>query len=194
MDMPEKIKLFVGECNTYFIDDNVKVLIDAGFDYPGKVDMILLTHGHPDHVKFLKPIMDRNPKCAVFMNIKEVELLIRNKVVIDDRFKALYEGKTKLNSGKYNFEVIDVPAHTKGSVAFYDEANKVLFSGDTIFKDGVGRTDLPESIPDFIDTAVTLLMGLESDIVLPGHGEPFVVEAPSEAPVAEDKPKKKAKK
>jgi len=173
MDVADKIKMFVGTCNTYLIDDKIKVLIDAGFDYQGKVDMILLTHGHEDHVTHLKAIMERNPSCEVFINVKEIELLTKNGVKVDARFKALYEGKTIIETGDYKFEVIEVSAHTKGSVAFFDPEKKILFSGDTIFKDGVGRTDFPESLPEFMETAVTLLMGLDTDLILPGHGDPF---------------------
>jgi len=188
MEVAEKIKLFQGECNTYLIDDEVKVLVDAGFDYQGKVDIILITHGHEDHVKFLKPIMERNPKCSVFISIKEVELLTSNGVKVDANFKGLYEGKTVIDTGLYKLEVIEVPAHTRGSVAFFDPSKKLLFSGDTIFKDGVGRTDFPESIPDFMNTAVTMLMGLDVDIILPGHGEPF---NPNEVEGMEDAVKQK---
>jgi len=173
MDLPDKIKLFEGTCNTYLIDDGVKVLVDAGFDYDGKVDVVLITHGHKDHLSALKAVMERNPAGVVYIDIKDLFLFEEQGFVIDDRFKALYEGKTKIKTGLYNLDVIEVPAHTKGSVAFWDEAKKVLFCGDTIFKEGPGRTDFPESIPDFMDTAITMLLGLEAEIILPGHGEPF---------------------
>ncbi|MFA5405971.1 MAG: MBL fold metallo-hydrolase [Candidatus Nanoarchaeia archaeon] len=173
MDLPEKIKLFEGTCNTYLIDDKVKVLVDAGFDYDGKVDIVLITHGHSDHLSALKAIMERNQSCIVYLSIKDLSLFEAQGFIIDDRFRALYEGKTKIETGSYTFNVIDVPAHTKGCVAFWDEAKRVLFSGDTIFKEGPGRTDLPESIPDFVDIAIILLLGLDAEIILPGHGESF---------------------
>jgi len=186
MEVAEKITLLEGgTCNTYLIDDKVKVLVDAGVDYQGKVDMIILTHGHHDHITHLNVIMERNPGCEVFICIKEIELLNSQGVVVDNRFKALYEGKTRIETGIYNFEVMEVPAHTKGSIALWDDNKKVLFSGDTIFKDGVGRTDFPESIPDFLDNATTLLLCLDSEIVLPGHGECF---KPPEPEVEKKKP------
>ncbi len=173
----DKIKLLTGgTCNTYLIDDEEKILIDAGVNYEGKIDKILLTHGHEKHIKYLKQIIERNPKAEIYVSIKELPLLMKQGFEINDQFKALYEGKTKINTGKYTLEVIEVPAHTKGSVAFWDEKNKVLFTGDTLLKEGAGRTDHPESIPDFMDTAITLLQGLDSEIILPGHGEPFKIE------------------
>ncbi|MBD3312504.1 MBL fold metallo-hydrolase [archaeon] len=173
MEVADKISLFKGECNTYYIDDKVKLLVDAGFDYQGKVDVILLTHGHEDHIKYLGAVMSRNPECQVFISLKEVELLNKNGVEVGKQFKGLYEGKTVIDTGKYKLEVIEVPAHTRGSVAFWDGGNKILFSGDTIFKDGIGRTDFPESVPDFMENAVTLLLGLDFELVLPGHGKHF---------------------
>lgn len=191
----DKISLLEGSCNTYFIDDKVKVLVDAGFDFKGKVDVIVLTHCHKDHIKFLKNIMTLNPKAVVYLDIKDLLLIEGAGFVIDDRFKALYEGKTKIETGKYVFEVIEVSAHTKGSVALWDEKNKVLFSGDTIFEDGVGRTDFPESIPDNMALVEPMLLGLDSEIILPGHGETFKPESVNESVLDEEpKSKKKAKK
>lgn len=191
----DKILLYAGACNTYYINDSKKVLVDAGVDFTDKVDIVVLTHCHKDHIKFLKQVMERNPKAVVYLDIKDLLLIEGVGFKIDDRFQALYEGKTKIETGKYVFEVIEVSAHTKGSVALWDEKNKVLFTGDTLFKDGVGRTDLPESIPDNMSLVEPMLLGLESEIILPGHGEAFKPESVSEAPAEEElKPKKKAKK
>lgn len=169
----DKILLFKGTCNTYLIDDGVKVLVDPGFDYTGEVDIVLITHGHADHISALKKVLDRNPDCEVYVHIKDLELLSVNGIEITDKFKALYEGKTTIETGKYKLQVIEVPAHTKGSVAFWDEESKVLFSGDTIFQDAVGRTDFDHSLPDFMENAVAILIGLDFELVLPGHGKPF---------------------
>ncbi len=176
MDLPEKIKMFEGSCNTYLIDDDVKVLVDAGYDYDGKVDIILLTHAHPNHIKHLKEIMARNPECEVFLDVKEVSSLAKEGIQVNERFKGLYEGKTKISTGTYTFEVIEVPAHSKGSVAFYDSRAGILFTGDTLLKKGPGSTSMPDSIPDFMDTAVSLLLGLDFKVALPGHGEIFTPE------------------
>ncbi len=176
MDLPEKIKMFEGSCNTYLIDDNLKVLVDAGYNYKGKVDIILLTHAHPNHVKYLKEIMTHNLDCDVFIDIKEIGSLTSQGFVINNRFKGLYEGKTKINTGTYTFEVIEVPAHSKGSVAFFDPKAGILFTGDTLLKKGPGSTSMPDSIPDFMDTAVLLLLGLDFKVALPGHGEIFTPE------------------
>jgi glyoxylase-like metal-dependent hydrolase (beta-lactamase superfamily II) len=162
------------------INDGVKVLVDAGCAYDGEVNIVLITHGHHDHVSCLKGILDKNPDCEVYIHIKDLELLSDNGIEITDNFKALYEGKTTIETGKYKLQVIEVPAHTKGSVAFWDEEHKILFSGDTIFQDAIGRTDFPHSLPDFIENAVAILIGLDFELVLPGHGNPFTPDEMSE--------------
>lgn len=84
---------------------------------------------------------------------------------------ALGDGD-KVSFGRSSFTVLATPGHTPGGVCFYDEADKILFSGDTIFRESVGRTDfeggnhrvLQESIMDKI-------MPLPADVTIyPGHG------------------------
>jgi glyoxylase-like metal-dependent hydrolase (beta-lactamase superfamily II) len=69
------------------------------------------------------------------------------------------------------FTVLHLPGHTEGSVAFFDKKNKRLYAGDTLFRAGVGRTDLPGG--DFMALRKSLerLFKLDGDIsVYPGHG------------------------
>ncbi len=172
MELPEKITLLNGTCNTYYIDDGLKVLVDAGADPEKKVDIIILTHGHPDHTKYIQSILSKNPDCEVYLNINDLPLLISQGIKIDDKFKSIQEGEV-IETGKYNFKVIEVPAHTKGSILLFDEEHKIVFCGDLVFKEGVGRTDFPESKPEFLDTALSLVLGLDAEVFLPGHDEIF---------------------
>jgi glyoxylase-like metal-dependent hydrolase (beta-lactamase superfamily II) len=69
------------------------------------------------------------------------------------------------------FRVLHLPGHTPGSVAFYDEGAKVLFSGDTLFRGDYGRTDLPGGDTAKIMASLYRLFTLDKDIrVYPGHG------------------------
>ena len=69
------------------------------------------------------------------------------------------------------FKVLHVPGHTQGSVAFYDEKAGVLFSGDTLFKAGRGRTDLPGGDERQIHQSLKRLLSMKGEItVCPGHG------------------------
>ncbi|HUW39735.1 MAG TPA: MBL fold metallo-hydrolase [Rectinemataceae bacterium] len=72
--------------------------------------------------------------------------------------------------------VIHTPGHTKGSICLYDETGGFLLSGDTLFRDGVGRTDGPDSDPDELAASLERLFALPpSTHVFPGHGEPTTI-------------------
>jgi len=69
------------------------------------------------------------------------------------------------------FTVLHLPGHTPGSVAFWDKSEGVLFSGDTLFADGYGRTDLPGGDSAAMAKSLRRLFELDEDIeVYPGHG------------------------
>ena len=69
------------------------------------------------------------------------------------------------------FTVLHLPGHTRGSAAFWDKEEGVLFTGDTLFKDGYGRTDLPGGNEDDIFASLRRLFTMDGNIeVYPGHG------------------------
>jgi len=106
---------------------------------PEDINIILLTHKHWDH--------DQN--ISLFPNAKLYK----------------YENIDKLPIKE--IKVIKVPGHTKDSLAFlYD---KVLFSGDTLFHNGIGRTDFPESLPNKMQESLNTLKNSDHDILCPGH-------------------------
>jgi glyoxylase-like metal-dependent hydrolase (beta-lactamase superfamily II) len=75
------------------------------------------------------------------------------------------------------FTVLHLPGHTKGSVAFFDDKNKHLYSGDTLFCSGVGRTDLPGGDEDALRASLERLFKLDGDVaVFPGHGPSTTIE------------------
>ena len=82
-----------------------------------------------------------------------------------------------LHVGKLQFKVIYTPGHTIGSMSLYCEEEKMLFSGDTLFRGSWGRTDLPTSnFEQIMDSITTRLMVLPEDtIVYPGHGKSTII-------------------
>ncbi len=76
-----------------------------------------------------------------------------------------------IHVGDMEFKVIHTPGHTKGGICLYLEAEKILFSGDTIFRGTWGRTDLPTgSFEDIIKSITDKIMVLPEDtIIYPGH-------------------------
>lgn len=71
------------------------------------------------------------------------------------------------------YRVLETPGHTPGSLCLYNEAAGILFSGDTLFTPGVGRTDMPGgSFSDLMQSLKRLLRLPDATLIYPGHGEP----------------------
>lgn len=174
-----KIFLYKGSCNTYYIDGKKKILIDAGFFVDKKVDIIIITHAHPDHILFAQKIKERD-KCRVLICKKERILLklvyLRykewfgiplEKVKIDEYVK---EGDI-IDAGDYKLRVIETPGHSPGSISLFDEEKKIIFSGDTLFAyGGIGRTDIPFGNEKDIQSSLEKIVNLKPKYLFPGHG------------------------
>jgi hydroxyacylglutathione hydrolase len=109
----------------------------------------------------------------------------------DEKFinAAFFDGKakprkvdTKLKDGDIiaGLKVIHTPGHTPGSICLYDPKKKILFSGDTIFSDGIGRTDRPGGNEEQLEESINTVMDIDFDMLLPGHGEPILKNAKKE--------------
>ena len=71
----------------------------------------------------------------------------------------------KINSIK----IMQLPGHTRGSIGFYMPKEKILFSGDTLFDEGIGRTDLPPSNANKMEDSLKKLKNLDYEILCAGH-------------------------
>ena len=148
---------------------------DSGLD----IKIIALTHGHIDHVGALKEVKEATG-AGVVIHTDDVAIL-KDKflsIFLGIRHKSppppdrlLNDGDT-VSVGELSFKVIYTPGHTQGSICLLGEG--VLFSGDTLFNYGVGRSDLPGSggnHEQLIDNIKKRLLVLDDDIkVYPGHG------------------------
>ena len=181
------------ETNNYIIEtENKIVLIEASANLLSvknyvknkKVVAILLTHGHWDHyINVEKVAQEFN--CPIYMS-KQAFVKINSK---EKAFYADRNPKIDLNNFQINFiqdgdildfgdelkfEVIETPGHTDCSVCYLLKASNetILFSGDTLFNDGIGRTDLPTGNNKQMNQSLKkILMLPEKTLVLPGHGE-----------------------
>jgi len=96
-----------------------------------------------------------------------------NAAYIDAYWEDMPPADALLEEGSHigPFTVLHLPGHTPGSIAFWDEKAKVLFTGDTLFKNNYGRTDLPGGNVDLLFGSLKRLFAMDSDIkVYPGHG------------------------
>ncbi|MDZ7295245.1 MAG: MBL fold metallo-hydrolase [candidate division KSB1 bacterium] len=140
---------------------------------------ILLTHGHIDHVSAV-PAIARKTGASVYAHRGEAKVL--DTLSLQARLFGLPEPEAvvvntwladgdEVEVGSLLFRVVHTPGHTPGSICFLHD--HVLFSGDTLFRESVGRTDLPGgSYRDLSRSIKNKLLVLPDEFrVLPGHGE-----------------------
>lgn len=159
--------------------DNAPYILNKCRELEVEPKTILLTHGHFDHILAAEDIR-RTFHIPIFASEKEMELLEEP----DLNLSANYDESTSLTADRWlkdgetleiigkKWSVIHTPGHTAGSLCFYIEDENVVFSGDTLFRESVGRTDLPTARPgEIIDSVVRKLFVLpEETNVYPGHG------------------------
>ena len=104
----------------------------------------------------------------------------------------LLHGGDTIKAGQLEFIVIHTPGHSPGGMSLYIEKEKVVFTGDTLFKGSIGRTDtIDGSFEDIIKSVKKLMQLPEDTIVYPGHGEKTTIDREkSENPYLQDKNKK----
>ncbi len=164
--LENNVYLLIKEKDAVLIDCEQPAVILRYLEKNGlKLKMILLTHGHFDHVRGLEEIKERT-KAKVWVNKKDVGLQYGGEIAADMFFK---DGQV-IKFGGEEIKVIFTPGHTPGSVCFL--IGNSLFSGDTLFKQGVGRTDLPGGNAEELKKSLRRLLALPPETnVYPGHGE-----------------------
>ncbi len=143
------------------------------------------SHGHFDHVMAAGEIeASLDVPLSIF---KEDQFLINRLedtakhflghepiVIKPTSFSYLKEGECKL--GPFTFEILHIPGHTPGSAAYYFKNEGWLFTGDTLFKETIGRYDFSYSKRDELKKSLIRLLSLPQDtIVYPGHGESTMI-------------------
>jgi hydroxyacylglutathione hydrolase len=190
-------------CNCYVLAphaDSDAIVVDPGQRAMGPLRQILdehhltpaavlLTHGHIDHIWSAQKVADMYG-CPAYIHPEDRAMLTDPIKDFGPRlaqiaFGALFrepkqvieldEDGDKIDVGPITVAVDHTPGHTRGSVVFRvaDGPDEVVFTGDTLFRQSVGRTDLPGgSGRDLLGSIVAKLLVLDDDtVVLPGHGE-----------------------
>lgn len=147
-----------------------------------KIKNILLTHAHIDHVLGLQSVYDEY-EVPVLLHETEKEMLDRNPMdanrfgfffkPFNGEVEFLKENET-ITLGEENFKILLVPGHSPGHIAFYNESQKTVISGDVLFEGSIGRTDLYKGNHEqLLESIKTKLFVLPDDTkVYNGHGNP----------------------
>ena len=143
-----------------------KILKEAA-KIKAKVKYIINTHGHPDHV-FANEDIRKETGAKILIHEAEKDFI---------RFKAdkFLEDGDEIKIGNSVLKVLHTPGHTKGGICLL--GNNSVFTGDTLFKDGCGRTDLPGGSQEDLEKSLEKLKKILKPemTVYPGHGEIFKI-------------------
>ena len=145
---------------------------------------ILLTHGHFDHIMAAGELA-KQTGATIYAHEAELELLQDPNKNCSTHIRAEYRLRPDvlmkdddiLTIAGFEIKVIHTPGHTIGGVCYYFHGYGVMMSGDTLFSEDIGRTDLPTGNGQtLIDSILDKLMVFEDNVkVYPGHGEPTFI-------------------
>lgn len=182
--------------NTYVIHANGKgAIIDPGCYDPAEqkqlvdfikeenldVQMILSTHGHIDHV-LGNAFVKRNFNVPLWIGEHDVETFKAVEAYAPNygfqnyeaaKYDYLIKEGDTIEIGHEKLKVLFVPGHAPGHIAFYHKEDGFVLGGDVLFKESVGRTDMPGGDSDTLMNSIKKeLYSLPNDtVVYPGHGE-----------------------
>jgi glyoxylase-like metal-dependent hydrolase (beta-lactamase superfamily II) len=179
-------------CNTYLIDGATRILIDPGhthlFDHVQQglmrldltledIGLIICTHGHPDHIEAIQQFKNTAAMTTLHHKawhfIKTMTPNVRasfgfgSNTIEPDFF--LKEGDISINN--VDLKIFHTPGHSPGSISLYLPEQKLLFTGDLVFRGGIGRTDLPGGDGSLLKESLKRMSELEIEWLLPGHGD-----------------------
>ncbi|MFH1560978.1 MAG: MBL fold metallo-hydrolase [Patescibacteria group bacterium] len=145
---------------------------------------IVATHGHFDHIlsagelqlAFEIPFLihQEDEKIVDYMNRSAQWWLKREIVEQSPKIDSFLEDGQVVEFGQEKLTVLSTPGHSPGGICLFNSSQKILFSGDTLFKNGVGRTDLPYSSSSDLEKSLKLIWKQFAGYqVYPGHEGQF---------------------
>ncbi len=193
----EKFVLGALDVNSYLVYDNTKeraILIDPADESNILVSKIkelnvkqldiYLTHGHADHILGVDYIVENFPETKIYISKKDAPMLTNSTDNLSLWLGAPFttrsadhflENNDPIKLGNEEGIVKEVPGHTQGGLIFVFDG--MVFSGDTLFKDSIGRSDLPGGDHEIlIKTIKEEIFSLTDRLVFPGHGDKTTIE------------------
>ena len=160
---------------------SVQALIDFLEDHDLTPEALILTHGHGDHIAGVPELVRLWPRMQVYVHQAEVDLLkdpaLNLSMMTGTPMKlvcpmTLVGQGDVINHVRIQLTVLHTPGHTQGGMSLYCQKAGVVFVGDTLFAESIGRTDFPGG------SETILLQGIRSQlftlpeetVVYPGHG------------------------
>lgn len=158
------------------------LVIDYVSRHHSKIEAILLTHGHFDHIRGVEKIIQHfNYEIPIYISKDDYRLLTDSKLncslingekVSINISPIIIESEDIIKTPSFVFKPILTPYHTKGSICFLFEDDNALFTGDTLFKNSIGRDDLPTAVPSERKSSLSKIVSLSPYLsIYPGHGE-----------------------
>ena len=155
------------------------------------VEHIILTHGHYDHAEYTEDHQNVFPNATLLCHENELPTLrdcVANLSIWGNEMRAYPEPDATFKNGdnvvirgnspenNIVFHVIDAPGHTPGGFLLLCEKEKIMFTGDVLFRRGRGRTDFRGGDEAVMRDTLRMIAGMDSDITFySGHGEPSTV-------------------
>lgn len=148
--------------------------------------LIIATHGHFDHILAVGEIQE-NFKIPFAVNYKDLFLIKKSKnsasywlnseVITLPPFPSInLDKKSCFDFENFSFVIIKTPGHTPGSICIHFQKERLLFSGDTVFEQGRGRTDFSYSSKKDYKDSISRLSEIDPyTVVYPGHGSPVLL-------------------
>ena len=186
-----KIEVGAFSANCYIVRTEAldALIIDPGADAKAiskivshcrlTIKAYLITHGHVDHISALAPLWEQMP-APIAMSGLDASWAFGPANQMPPYFSVpcrpeniarILKGGEKWAEGGFYYEVIATPGHSPGGVCFYFPGENILFTGDTLFQNTVGRTDLPGGDAVRLAKSLRILAALPPQTkVYPGHG------------------------